>query len=1241
MAVRNIFILLHVFSTSGNCHDIDMKAAEVSETYPTLSHRRLGAIQNDQLTFIPLARAEKNGLVGSLRVHTVLVDPRANATNATVNSCSAVGQIVDPCKSLRKDPCPVTCSAEHVITARKIDVVQKRLRWLRSFLSKTFRIKTAQSGVTVGSLATDNWPQANLGHQYDTDLVVIVTLQPAYASKVAGYAFCIQQDQYNRCTIGYFNWSPRTIDPGKSTMPNIIQNDRHTALHELLHVLGGIKVSKQFRHPRTGAPLPDSAIFVDETDPGYPSKVVRKIKTPRVLQLARQQFGCPSLTGVALEDSEMGVGSHWEARLLGPEILSYGINSGEPYLSSLTLAFFEDTNQYLVNYSMAGRLLEVSASTADSSSYKSIPFLPDASTAADSGSDPANAGNSTRLVHADTFPDGALRWGAGKGCAFVTGSAGDWGSEYTCKEEMQFGCTPDHLMSARCAIKRYGAEEPAHKKFSCGPGKGECKPNVQYPRLPSDYTYFNDDRGGFSGDMDYAPTKLGFWNCRDVRLSPRQTLQAAGDYAVDYGDLFDGARDRITQLGGQIHGGASRCFESSLVQISQVLTQYNPELPIYGLCFAANCASRDYLQFGIEGLTGVYWYGCPSEGGKVYIPGFLGSFHCPNATEFCSHPANARLLSGHTFEQTDPMLEFAFWGVVFGIPLLVVIVLSASRKARHFVSTRVGEWCGLIRLSKHSAPKGLTGHRMMSSRSLPEVTPPRARRYQSDQSDAHAKMKRKESYFNRYEKTWKSRLLFAINIVWGLLGLVGVLVATMLPLLVPAPGEGQLHWPVAALCSRLVLLSVGGVAVAALGMASAAFAGPSLKLICYFYIVSAGGGALAALMLLVTGVYTLSVDMSELILENLWFLFPYQWLALPADLAMMELYGWLEVHGWAVWLGLILVAISIALVLLSSVLLITVENLLGNFLFMFSLCSIVLGGYLVVVEGRLLAVLPPAARTVVFVAMLFPSAMVVIVGTLGIFTCGRPHIIIAFMTAASCLAAVLISFGAMVMCRHSLPQEWQARLDLTLSDSGLNASVIQVDDEHMADIAVALGARTTWSAQEISVMLEANQTAVGIALISIAVVIIVVVLPVSGWTLKLARARAAARDDDETERPRKFRIGKDWEVGVMTPLSPIPSDESELQQKSPPMLELVTVNDDADMSRYVSPQLPMRPRESPVRRVLRNKGLSRWPARRPPMPPGTPPTEDSVIFLREKNSSFSMSEDDWTPVHEGRKRVVH
>merc|ERR1712032_316596 len=278
------------------------------------------------------------------------------------------------------------------------------------------------------------------------------------------------------------------------------------------------------------------------------------------------------------------------------------------------------------------------------------------------------------------------------------------------------------------------------------------------------------------------------------------------------------------------------------------------------------------------------------------------------------------------------------------------------------------------------------------------------------------------------------------------------------------------------------------------------------------------------------------------------------------------------------------------------------------------------------------------AQTAIFVAMIFPSVMVVLVGILGIFTCGRPPVIIAFMIAASCLAVVLLSFGGMVLGRHSLPQEWHCSLNLALSDPGLNATVIQ--DKNMADIALALGACTSWSAQEISVMLEANQTAVGIALIILAVVIIVAVLPISAWNLKLARSRTDAKEKShifnlpghgkETELPRK--VGKNRKFGEMTTFTPIPSDESDLQQNEPQMLEMVTVkDDDADMSmsRHLSPN---HAKDSAVRNEHRGG---------PTAPPETPATtEDSVILLSKKDSTASMSEDDWTPVHKDGKRVV-
>merc|ERR1712187_148146 len=210
---------------------------------------------------------------------------------------------------------------------------------------------------------------------------------------------------------------------------------------------------------------------------------------------------------------------------------------------------------------------------------------------------------------------------------------------------------------------------------------------------------------------------------------------------------------------------------------------------------------------------------------------------------------------------------------------------------------------------------------------------------------------------------------------------------------------------------------------------------------------------------------------------------------------------------------------------------------------------------------------------------------------------------------------------------------WQARLDATLSDPALNSSLVEVDDERMADIAAALGARTTWNAHEISVMLEANQTAVGIALIGIAAVLLVVMLPVSGWTLKLARARASARvhtPANKPKRPPKFRAGKDWSGEVTTPLTP-------QEPHSPHALELVSVEDNGfERARYLSPRPPPAPKESPResppprRKPFRNNFASR----RPPAPPrGTPPSEDSVTFFRRGDSTEIMSEDDWSPEH--------
>ena len=179
-----------------------------------MKHRRLQddcQNENDENCFIPLNLADELGLVGPLRVQTVVVDPRANAEGLTFNSCAAEGQTVDPCKQAGYRSCADhVCTAKQVITQRTIDIIQDRLEWVSTFLANTFRVKTSKGGVTVGQSAKREFAQAQLKNSYDTDVLVIVTLQPAFITGALGYASCVQHDQFGRCTIGLFNWSPES-----------------------------------------------------------------------------------------------------------------------------------------------------------------------------------------------------------------------------------------------------------------------------------------------------------------------------------------------------------------------------------------------------------------------------------------------------------------------------------------------------------------------------------------------------------------------------------------------------------------------------------------------------------------------------------------------------------------------------------------------------------------------------------------------------------------------------------------------------------------------------------------------------------------------------------------------------------------------------------------------------------------------------------------------------------------------
>ena len=79
------------------------------------------------------------------------------------------------------------------------------------------------------------------------------------------------------------------------------------------------------------------------------------IISPKALEKARFHFGCKTLQGIPLEDQggDGSVGSHWEGRfMLGDFMVS--TNYQENSISDITLALFEDSGWYKVNYYTGG-----------------------------------------------------------------------------------------------------------------------------------------------------------------------------------------------------------------------------------------------------------------------------------------------------------------------------------------------------------------------------------------------------------------------------------------------------------------------------------------------------------------------------------------------------------------------------------------------------------------------------------------------------------------------------------------------------------------------------------------------------------------------------------------------------------------------------------------------------------------------------------------------------------------------
>ena len=173
---------------------------------------------------------------------------------------------------------------------------------------------------------------------YSYDIIIFPMINEDLDEEVLAQAWtCLSLKSNNRPLAGVVEISPDF---------SLIKYDttyymKYLLLHEISHVLGFS--SSYFEELRM--------VYTETKN----NEIKSYLKSPLVIERAKLHFNCDNIKGVQLENQggSGSAGSHWEARyMLGDYMIS--TDYPEMTISDITLAYFEDTGYYKVNYYTGG-----------------------------------------------------------------------------------------------------------------------------------------------------------------------------------------------------------------------------------------------------------------------------------------------------------------------------------------------------------------------------------------------------------------------------------------------------------------------------------------------------------------------------------------------------------------------------------------------------------------------------------------------------------------------------------------------------------------------------------------------------------------------------------------------------------------------------------------------------------------------------------------------------------------------
>ena len=439
-------------------------------------------------------------------------------------------------------------------------------------LEKLLRVKPIEDGLQFSNdelfdLGLTTWEYSSFGNKalrrnidmksLGIDLIIFSSLQEMEEETIAAASPVFTQDSNHQPILGiiYIN---SLIDFEKINVEKYIES---TLIHEMTHILGftGNFFENVFHN------------VIKKTDKYGISR--QYINSPKVLEVARKYFNCPSIDGVELENygDEGTAGSHWEARILLGDYMN-GVAYTEEVVSEFSLALLEDTGYYMPNY----------------------------------------------------YTGGLMRYGKNKGCEFFYDKCINEKQEVNPYFENEFfdSIYSDFEIDASCSSGRLSR---TYNMF------------WEYESLPKEYQYFSEPGIGGWGAADYCPLPGNHYEEEiDVYYPGICSGEESGVYGaqIPYPTSDDNieyyTNEELSPLTGEEISDESFCFLSSLIR-NDISDIENYSSVIRANCYIIFCSEKSLtLKINDDYVV------CPRSGGKIKVDGYEGYLLCPDYNLMCS-----------------------------------------------------------------------------------------------------------------------------------------------------------------------------------------------------------------------------------------------------------------------------------------------------------------------------------------------------------------------------------------------------------------------------------------------------------------------------------------------------------------------------------------------------------------------------------------------------------------------------